>query len=165
MNTRTLKRLKKALAYCPHTGAFTWQVTRGKARAGQAAGNVWVFKHTSYLRITFEGRQYLAHRLAWLYQRGAWPNHQIDHRDRNGLNNAWANLRAATHGQNQANARRRNKSGYRGVCWDAGHNKWKAAITSNGRNYYLGRYDDPKEAYAAYCTAAREYHGQFADVE
>lgn len=96
-----------------------------------------------------------------------FPNEEVDHIDLNPLNNRRSNLRLTSHQQNSANRRKpiSNTSGFKGVCWDKQTNKWQAKIGVNNKQKYLGRFDTPEEAYAAYCKAAEELHGEFARVE
>jgi hypothetical protein len=101
------------------------------------------------------GRDYLAHRLAYLYMTGKWPN-QIDHSNYDKSDNRWENLRECSREQNFANSYRHLK----GVSWH--HGKWRAEIKVNGRRHYLGRFDDPQEGALAYATAACAAYGEFA---
>ena len=85
----------------------------------------------------------------------------VDHRDRNALNNTRANLRFCTYSENGANAKiRKSKTGYKGV-WTH-RQKWRAAIRQNGKYFYLGSFETPKQAALAYDAAARERFGEFA---
>jgi hypothetical protein len=88
---------------------------------------------------------------------------QVDHKDMNGLNNTRSNLRVASPSQNQANrkVRRDNRLGIKGVG-KAGK-KYQAQIAENGGLKYLGRFDTPEEAHAAYMEAARRQYGEFAN--
>jgi len=90
------------------------------------------------------------------------PGQEIDHKDRNGLNNQKANLRVCTHGENRANSVCNNKTGYRGVCKYG--NKWQAQIRDyKGKGkLYLGTYGTPEEAAIAFNKAAIEKYGEFA---
>lgn len=94
------------------------------------------------------------------------PNIKIDHRDGDGLNNRRMNLRICTMSQNQWNVgiRQDNTSGFKGVSKHKSSGKWRARITAHNKVHYLGHYKTPEEAYAAYCSAALELHGEFARV-
>lgn len=93
---------------------------------------------------------------------------QIDHADRNGLNNQRSNLRPATDTQQNANKGLRSASGFKGVSWNKENQKWQVYIRvpnpdgGRGTRRSLGRFDDPAEAAMAYDRAARELHGEFA---
>jgi hypothetical protein len=97
---------------------------------------------------------------------GRDPAGEIDHRDGNPFNNAWDNLRQATHSQNQCNrgVPANNKSGFKGVNQIQLKNskKWWASIECEGKDYYLGCYTTPEAAASAYCEAAARLHGDFA---
>lgn len=90
-----------------------------------------------------------------------------DHIDGNGLNNQRSNLRPCTHSENMRNRRMgvNNKSGYKGVFWDKNTENWRAQIRINGTKKDLGRFASPEAAYAAYCKASRELHGEFSRLE
>ena len=83
------------------------------------------------------------------------------------LVNTRSNLRFATRMQQQWNQRRMstNTSGYKGVWLSAQSGKYHAAISVNGKSKYLGRRDNPKDAFALVCAAAEKYHGEFARTE
>lgn len=87
---------------------------------------------------------------------------KVDHRDRNGLNNLWKNLRPATSLQNSMNSRKRcnNTSGFIGVSWDKG--KWRVQVRVNGKVNTVGRFDDPAEAARARDRFVKKHHGEFA---
>lgn len=116
-----------------------------------------------YWRVRVHGNVYLAHRLAWFYVHGVWPEHEIDHRDGNPANNSLANLRAATHAQNLRNQRQRddNNSGRKGVYWHARERKWKAQICVMGKTTGLGTFKNRADAIAARVTAERELFGEY----
>jgi hypothetical protein len=114
--------------------------------------------------ISLSGRRYKAHRLVWLLVYGAMPEQEIDHKDGDPSNNRLANLRLASTSQNQMNrgANRNNPTGVKGVCWDKKLKKWRAQIGRNGRSIYLGLYENPEAASAAYEKAAKRFAGEFA---
>lgn len=154
LNQDTLRRL---LRYDPETGVFTWLVSTGRrCKIGDVAGSV--DSHGQRV-IGVQGRNYKAHRLAWLYMTGAWPEDQIDHRNGERADNRWANLRDATHSlnqQNQRKARANNRTGLLGVR--ARQGKFEAAIGAGGKQKYLGSFSTPEEAHAAYLKAKRCLH-------
>lgn len=148
--------VRRRLSYDPETGIFHWKVG---PRRGMEAGNR---RASGYVIIGMCGYLIMAHRLAWLYVHGVWPEHQIDHKD--GLSNAIANLRAASHGQNCQNTRSTNRNGFKGVSRVTGSPKWRARIGSGskGTSQYLGCFDTPEAAHEAYCAAAKRLYGEFA---
>ena len=158
------KKLKDLMRYCPDSGNFYWLKSRS-GNKGKVAGAVDV---NGYRRIMFGSnrhgaKRYLAHRLVWLYVYGDWPDGQIDHKNGDRDDNRIGNLRLASASQNQWNCKtpKNNKSGYKGVYSDRGY--WRAVIRKNGKPKYLGYFDTPELAHAAYCQAANEMHGEFAN--
>ena len=87
---------------------------------------------------------------------------EIDHKDRNGLNNQRVNLRSVTTADNQHNQKvnKNNTSGYTGVRCDRG--VWRACIQIHGKRRDLGYFNNPLEAAKAYNAAALEHFGEFA---
>jgi hypothetical protein len=111
-------------------------------------------------QIRLFGKSYYRSRLAWFYMTGCWPEAEIDHRDLNSLNDCWGNLREATGSQNRANTTRSNtRFGLKGVCVNG--NKYSAQISISGRRKYLGVFDTPDLAHAAYVNVAQKIHGEF----
>ena len=94
------------------------------------------------------------------------PEVEVDHKDRNGLNNQRHNIRVTEGNQNHFNMglRKDNKSGFRGVHWSVAADKWVARITINHKIIHLGVFVDPIEAACAYDMAAVKYHGDFAST-
>jgi hypothetical protein len=153
--------LKENFKYNPLTGDFIRLKAHRRVKVGDVAG--WV--RNTYRAISIKGVTYYSHRLAWLYMTGDWPQNQIDHINRNRLDNSWSNLREANNGQNQANSERnQNKTGFKGVTKVARCERWQANISVNNEAIYLGIYKSPEEAYNAYCEASRKYFGDFANV-
>ena len=171
----TQDRLRELLDYDPETGVFTWRKRSdvppqwNTRFAGTRAGSDYRKYRVSgrepflsYRHIRISPQLYLAHRLAWLWMVGSWPG-QIDHRDCDGLNNRWVNLRVCTSTQNQGNSRVQRKKvvGLKGVHRTKG-NKYYALIRDRGVLVYLGTFDTADAAHAAYCEKAVEVFGEFA---
>ena len=159
MTALTQARLKELLTYSPRTGVFTWRVTRGpKAMAGAVAGTPHA---RGYVALMVDQKLYLAHRLAWLYVHGVWPEWTIDHRNGNRADNRIRNLRDVTlqvNLHNQTKPYNRNKSGLRGVSFEPRSNKWYSRIRVAGSNLMLGYFGTAQEAHAAYVAAKAVYH-------
>lgn len=89
---------------------------------------------------------------------------RVDHRDRNGLNNTDANLRAATTVQNGGNTGKRSgtSSRYKGVTYVARTGRWAAQLHHLGRKTHLGYHATEEEAARVYDDAAVRQFGEFA---
>ena len=86
---------------------------------------------------------------------------EIDHRDGDGKNNRWCNLRKSLRWQQTVNSNSgRNTSGYKGV-YQRPSGRWCAQIRAAGVTELLGTYDTPEEASRAYQKRAQELHGDF----
>jgi len=166
----TAARLRAILHYEPLTGAFTWVGTKARRISnGDEAGTTRTYRRKtpiSYRFINVDYHPIGAHRLAWLYMTGDWPDCEIDHKDGDGTNNRWSNLRAASSFQNKCNKSRpiTNRTGLKGVSICSTTKKYRATINAHRRQHSLGRFDCPAAAYLAYVVAADEFHGEFARV-
>jgi hypothetical protein len=164
MNANELRELiLEYFEYDPHSGVFTWVRDHGRIKAGSPAG--CVSSHgdgRKTWRLRLNGKNYNAHRIAFLIMEG-WLPEMVDHRDLDPINNAWDNLRAATSGQNARNRpmHKNNKLGVKGVIRHA-NGRYRVRIKSDGKNINLGWYDDLDVAAAAYARGAEKYHGEFA---
>lgn len=116
-----------------------------------------------YLRVRFEGKNYLIHRVIWFLCHGPIPDAMsVDHVDADSTNNRIENLQLLT---NKANARKgalqtkrnNNTSGVTGVYWDKEREKWHSQIQVNGKLIFLGRYDTKAEAATARAKAELQY--------
>jgi hypothetical protein len=98
-----------------------------------------------------------------LYLFGRRPGFEIDHFNRDHLDNRRSNLFWVTHAENMQNTamRQTNRSGYRGVRWHPKCRLFQARATMNDRDYYLGYYRTAAEAGAAVerFWRAQTYHG------
>lgn len=157
----TQRELKELLHYNPDTGHFTWAKGRQGVAAGSRAGTA---TPKGYIRIQLRKKNWMAHRLAWLWMTGEWPAAEVDHKDTDRGNNRWDNLRLATHTENQWNTgvRADNVSGSKGVTRPRGRTRWHAYITEGGRRRFLGSFPTVEEANQAAIAARQAAHGEFA---
>ena len=146
MNQLTQKILKECLDYNPLTGIFSAKINTGSMRIGKRVG-----KLHRYLYIGVKRRRYLAHRLAWLYVYGKWPDNEIDHINRNKLDNRISNLRDTSGSLNQKNRSslsKNNKTGFLGVVRVQGG--FSARIKNNRKVIHIKYCATPEEASKAY---------------
>ena len=153
--------LKSILYYDEETGDFVWKIDKGKCKINEIAG---CLRSDGYVIISIDDKDYLAHRLAWFYMTGVWPE-RIDHENVIPSDNRWKNLREATVSQNGFNCHTyiNNRLGIKGV--KAVHNRFMARIVINGKRIYLGLFNTAEEAKAAYDLAANQTRGKFARLE
>jgi hypothetical protein len=157
----TAARVRELFDYQQDTGLLIYRIKSGKKMPGDVAGTL---NGAGYIQVGIDYKLYLAHRIIWLWMTGEWPDPECDHEDTNRANNRWGNLREATSSQNKCNKspQSNNKSGYRGVSWNAKLKRWCAFIQIARKTKYLGSFTDKEKAFLAYCAAAEENHKQFA---
>lgn len=148
----TQERLKEVIKYDRRTGLFYWKVSTGKVSRGAVAGHT---DSAGYTKISIDGVKYFAHRLAWFYVRGKWPEKNIDHKDLCRNNNKLANLRDVGQSLNGLNGplRKNNSSGYTGVSYDARRKHWVAYINQGQCKKHLGSFKDLRAAAEARAAA------------
>jgi hypothetical protein len=164
----THEQLKSWLDYDPETGVLTWigrPPHSSRVVIGSQAGAIKRTRSGVYMHTQILGYRTGNHRIAWFWMTGKWPNKQIDHKDGDGLNNAWDNLREATKEQNMSNRRQpRTSKNLKGTSRSKS-GKWKSQINHNGKTIHIGTYTTEEEAHKAYCEAAVKLHGEFASFE
>ena len=145
----TQKELLENLLYNQDTGIFTRKISLNKKiKVGDVAGG----KDTKgYVCIRVAGKTYKAHRLAWLYVYGEWPQNEIDHINGCTNDNRILNLRDVSKSINQQN--RRSVKGY-----SKDGNRWKAQIRACGKWTHLGCFETEQEAHNAYVNAKNILH-------
>ena len=113
----------------------------------------WCLMNTGYAGSVIDGKLVLLHR----FLVGPSANSsEVDHINRNRLDNRLSNLRVVTRDENQWNTtlRANNSSGYKGVYRANG--RWIARIMTNKKAAHLGCFDDINDAALAYNEAAME---------
>lgn len=148
----TQEILKELIHYNPDTGIFTWKPRSIKWFSSVRMMNSWNSRCSNkkcgsiikpdgknYLRINFYQQSFYAHRLAFLYMTGKFPEDQVDHEDGDGLNNKWSNLRSVDNQENSKNHRKQsnNSSGYVGVGLYS-NGKYTASIYVDKKKKHLG---------------------------
>lgn len=142
----TQKRIKELLDYNPETGLLTWKVNRrGSAKAGDVIKSV---NGEGYVQLTIDSKQYLAHRVIWLWNYGYFPENQVDHINRIKVDNRLCNLREVSRSCNNYNScvSTRNRTGVKGVSVDK--HGYQASIMIGGRQSHIKTVHDFTEAVA-----------------
>jgi len=140
MKKLTQARLKELFHYNSETGIFTRRI---KTNRSITIGSIAGYKTPiNYIQITINKKIYFAHRLAWFYIYGYFPENGIDHINKNKSDNRIKNLRVVS---NQCNMRntgnpKNNTSGIKGVCWDKRGKQWQSQIKMNQKSCFLGIY-------------------------
>ena len=150
--------VKDKLNYDQDTGLFTWKVKPNSTKnIGDVAGTL----NKNYIEICLNGKKYGAHRLAWLYMYGQFPESCIDHINNNPSDNRLCNLREATHKQNSWNSKLpvTNTTGIKNVSWHKRDKKWRVCILGK----QLGLFTDFFEACCKAFSARNSLHGEFAN--
>ena len=166
--------LRECFSYDPETGKLLWRRRPAHHFINEHRANNWNAKypdrsgvpHGRYLvfNVNYEegAARLYAHRVIFKIMTGRDPSEQIDHVNGIGSDNRWANLREATQVQNMRN-QFRSRCLPRGVS--AAGNKFVAQAGVGGKKIkYLGRYDTPAEAHAAYLAFVRPLHGEFLNA-
>lgn len=157
----TADRVRELLHYDEASGIFTRKVRTAQRHhiGGRADFVITSGNQKGYYRVSIDSLRFMAHRVAWLYVYGAWPEHDIDHLDGDRGNNRIGNLRDVPNKINRQNMRKARKdsiTGFLGVYSHQG--KYRARVQIDGRSAYDESFDTPEQAYAAYVIAKRKIH-------
>jgi hypothetical protein len=141
-------------------GDLYWKVARKGTKKHKKAGTLNLH---GYMQTQINGKIYKNHRIIFMMFNG-WLPEQIDHIDRNTLNNSINNLRPATNTQNQCNSKVRitSQSGIKNVRWEKRRNKWQVRLKINGKDKHIGYFNDLETAKAKAIEARKLYYGEFA---
>ena len=152
----TRQRLAELLQYDAATGLFRWRVAKGHRTKGWFAGSL---HDSGYLTVSVDKINQFAHRLAWLYMTGGWPNGIVDHRNRDKKDNKWSNLRDVFYSGNAQNINGPHRDQQLGVLgvYQHGH-RFRSKIAINGKQKHLGLFDTIEEAAMAYQKAKLLLH-------
>jgi hypothetical protein len=117
-----------------------------------------------YLITKISGKHYCAHKLVYLWHYGQWPE-QLDHINRDSLDNRVENLRPANACTNMQNRKvfKSNTSGAKGVAWNKRANKWQVYVGVERKIKHIGYFDNFELAELVAHEARQKFHGVFAD--
>ncbi len=158
------EEMEELIEYDPNTGLIRWlHRTSTRCKIDWFPGSIsksGTGNYTFY-SIRIQKKCYIVSNIAWLLMTKQWSYNQIDHKDRNTLNNKWNNLSEATYSLQNMNrtVMKNNILGIKGVRLLNG--KYVARIRIDGLLINLGHYNTSEEASCAYKFVARIYHGDF----
>jgi hypothetical protein len=117
----------------------------------------WYLHDCGYARTCINGAQKYMHRLIMDAKKGQ----EIDHINRDRLDNRKANLRFCTRFENYINSKPLCREGlssrFPGVCFDKRRHRWFTQIKRNGKKYFLGYFDLEEEAAKRYQEAVLQF--------
>ena len=96
------------------------------------------------------------HRLILSAEKGE----EVDHINRNSLDNRRENIKICTRSENNRNRQVFGTSKYRGVCWNKGSKKWASYLVTEYEKFYLGLFKEEKDASDAFNKKYKEIHGK-----
>lgn len=125
----------------------------------------WFLDSNGYARTSINGKHPSFHRM--ILEIGD-KDIQIDHINKDKIDNRRSNLRICNNQKNSFNKRKyiTNTSGYKGVYFDKDRNKWRASIMIDGKSYKSPkRYNTPSEAYEWYMMMSDKLFEEYSVFE
>jgi hypothetical protein len=144
--------------YRPEVGGscLVWKRSSGRAFIGHRAGSPDPKRR--YWRLKLLGKLRLAHQIVWLLNTKGWPEKNLDHINGNPEDNSIENLRLCSHSENQQNQSKNRKNASGCIGAHIRGDKWVSEIMVNGARTFLGYFDTPEKASAAYLEAKAQLH-------
>lgn len=165
------EEIRSRFDYNPEKGELTWAYRDENFKyfnehvAGKVVGTVYAHYKHGYkgkrvaLEVFRKKLTLTTARVCWLVQTGDWPEHTIDHINRDSTDDRWENLRDVTQSVNNWNKngyKIRDGSLYKGVT--KRDNRYHTYVQGK----YIGSYATPEEAARAYDKKALELWGDRA---
>jgi len=153
----TQEIVKSAFKY--EDGKLYWQNEFGGGRKNCRAGGI---VKTGYRLVRIKNHLMGEHRVIFLWHHGYLPK-QIDHINKNPVDNRIENLRAAEPHQNSGNSNyTTSSSGLRGVHWHKKNNTWRAQIKHKNKQISLGCRQNLFDACCLRISAENNILGDFS---
>jgi hypothetical protein len=164
----TVRYLEECLLWNPANGRLFWKVRPRKHFSSDRDWKWWNKIHAGveafcsvstskkYFYGVIDRKIYLTHRVIWKLAVRREPPKILDHKDRDGFNNIFSNLRKATNGQNRINSKSV------GISYDVKAKRWRAFVgAQRGRLRYLS-FRSRSEALVARSKTVARCYGEFA---
>jgi hypothetical protein len=156
MGEPTQAKLQQAFNYDPDTGVLSYKYETLRSRAGEIAG----FSHQGgYLAISLDNKQYLLHRIIFMYVAGYMPE-MVDHINHKRDDNRWVNLRDVSALDNTKNTSisQNSTTKINGVSFIKSTGRYRAYINRDYKQIHIGIYATQEEAIEARRLADIEHN-------
>jgi len=157
MANLTAEQIKQVLHYDSNTGLFYRKLKNGNIKE-TPSGSI---SKNGYILIRALNVLYYAHRLAWMYVYGSFPDKHIDHLNNVRTDNRIANLRNISRNGNNQNirkAQKNNQTKLLGVSFSGKKKPYRARICVDGKQREIGTFLTAEEAHIAYMEEKKKYH-------
>jgi hypothetical protein len=166
----TYDQVSQLLKYEPETGKLFWLPRPRELFKTNRSCSIWQARYAGKEAFTCDNgfgyrvgrifdKGYLAHRICWLLAYKKWPDDFVDHVNGVRDDNRLCNFRDVSRTGNAMNTKLRvnNTSGVNGIGWYKAGNNWQVYIAIEGKQTYLGHFDDFDEAIAVRKAAEVKY--------
>jgi len=143
-----------------HDGKLFWKNLKNRTDFNRKEAG-WM-NNTGYKRVKVLGKSLLCHRIIYFIHTGEWPK-EIDHKDRNPLNNKIENLRACSRSQNRTNSKKPNNASRfgRNIKMQRSGN-YSVVLKINNEDLHIGTFEDLELAQLVASEAREKYYGEWA---
>lgn len=150
--TELIEELRATFEY--HEGGYLIRKNTGKP-CGQHANH-----SNGYARVNVGGRMLYAHSVIYAINHGKMPTNQIDHINKDRIDNRIENLREVSSSENSHNYKKpkTNTSGFTGVSWKTQAQKWVSYIWVNNKKIHLGLFENFEDAVQSRKMAKIKHH-------
>lgn len=144
-------------------GHLYWKRKKGKRCLEKPAGTFSGRNRLLYIPHKKSVVKILEHRAIFWIHHGYWPK-EIDHINRDPMDNRIENLREVSSSENKYNmaARKDSSTGIKNVYWFSPHGMYKVQLKAKGKSYTVGYFKDIELAELVAHEAREKYHGEFA---
>ena len=169
MTTLTQEMARDLFEY--HSDGYLIRKVSGAGRSNKAGSKVGNYaaknlgsRNARYVTTKISGQHWCIHKLIFLWHHGYVPD-QLDHINRDTLDNRIENLRPATVAQNASNRKlfANSTSKAKGVSWNKRAEKWFVYVDINKKRKNIGYFDDLELAELVAIEAREKYHGAYAN--